>query len=255
MEIIEKFLTNNNCYRVAIPLSPKGIMVHSTACPGVMAKNFLKSWNVAKPNGYSVCVHGFLDNTGFYQTLPWTYKGWHAGGSANSSLIGFEICEPKNYANKEYFNNVKKRAIELCVFLCRKFNLDPYSITTHCEGYTRYGSGYASNHADIHHWWKAYHNYSISDFREDVKKELDKLKEIEVDEQMLQEFIAEYGEDVVRASLTKLFETERNKNHPSGWAEQELREAMEAGITDGSRPQDYAKREEVAIMVKRGSKK
>ncbi len=255
MTIIENYLTKNNCYIVGTPLKPQGIMLHSTACPSAMAKNFLNSWNVPKPNNVQVCVHGFLDNTGFYQTLPWTIKGWHAGGSANSKLIGFEICEPKNYADKVYFENVKHKAIELCVFLCQKFNLSADSITTHCEGYQKYGSSYASNHGDIHHWWKVYHNYTISDFRNDVRKELKRLKEIEADEKMLQEYIDKYGEDIVRAGLTKIFETEKNKNHPSPWAEAELREAMEAGITDGSRPQDVATRQEVAIMVKRGAKK
>lgn len=173
MKIIQNFLTNNNCYLTGTPLKPKGIMVHSTACPGAMAKNFLNSWNVPKPHNVNVCVHGFLDNTAFYQTLPWEMKGWHAGGSANSELIGFEICEPSNYSDKEYFNIVRKSAIEVCAFLCKKFNLSPDSITTHCEGYMRYGSSYASNHSDIHHWWKVYHNYTINDFRKDVKKKLD----------------------------------------------------------------------------------
>lgn len=255
MNIIEHLLKKNNCYIAGVPMKPKGIMVHSTACPGAMAKNFLNSWNVPRPNNVSVCVHGFLDDTAFYQTLPWEMKGWHAGGRANNELIGFEICEPKNYADKNYFNKVKNDAIELCVFLCKKYNLSASSITTHCEGYQRYGSSYASNHSDIHHWWKVYHGYTISNFRNEVKERLDKLKEIEVDEEMLQEYVNKYGEDIVRAGLTKIFETEKNKNHPSGWAEEELREAIEAGITDGSRPQDVATRQEVAIMVKRGAKK
>ena len=99
-------------------------------------------------------------------------KGWHAGGSANSSLIGFEICEPKSYADKEYFETVKNYAIELCVMLCKMFGFGANAITTHCEGYQRHGSSYASNHSDIHHWWKVYHNYSIDDFRKDVNKKL-----------------------------------------------------------------------------------
>ena len=255
MDIVVNYLAKNSCYITGASLKPKGIMVHSTACPGVMHQNFLTSWNVPKPNNVSVCVHGFLDDTGFYQTLPWTMKGWHAGGRANSELIGFEICEPKNYADKKYFENVKHRTIELCVFLCQKFNLSADTITTHCEGYQRYGSSYASNHGDIHHWWKVYHGYTISDLRKDVKNELERLKRIEVDEKMLQEYIDIYGEEVVRAGLAKIFEAEKNKNIPANWATKELQEAIDAGITDGTRPQDFATREEVAIMVKRGAKK
>lgn len=38
---------------------------------------------------------------------------------------------------------------------------------------------------------------------------------------------------------------------PSGWAAEELAEAVAAGITTGERPRGYATREEAAIMVKR----
>lgn len=42
---------------------------------------------------------------------------------------------------------------------------------------------------------------------------------------------------------------------PSGWSADELAEAVEAGITDGSRPKGYATREEAAIMVLRAAGK
>ena len=45
-----------------------------------------------------VCVHAFIgkladSSIATYQTLPWNYRGWHAGGKANDTHIGFEICE------------------------------------------------------------------------------------------------------------------------------------------------------------------
>ena len=173
MKIIQNYPTNNNCYLKGQTIKINGIMVHSTACPGVKASNFLKSWDTAKPNGNSVCVHAFVDDTGIYQTLPWNYQGWHAGGNANNSYIGFEICEPKDYSDKEYFLKVKSEAVKLCVYLCKKFNLAPESILTHCEGYKLKGKTFASNHADIYHWWKKYHNYTMNDFRNEVKKALE----------------------------------------------------------------------------------
>lgn len=46
------------------------------------------------------------------------------------------------------------------------------------------------------------------------------------------------------------------KNLPaSEWAAEEILKAVEAGITDGSRPQGLAKREEVAAMIVRATKK
>lgn len=176
MEIIQNYLTNNNCYKKGQKIKVEGIMVHSTACPNVPAKTFVKSWNVDKPNGRSVCVHAFLDDKEIYQTLPWDIQGWHAGGNANNKLIGFEICEPKDYSDKKYFESVKAKALELCLFLCQKYNLEAESVTTHCEAYAQRGKAYASNHSDIHHWWKKYHNYSIDDFRKDLNIKLNKEK-------------------------------------------------------------------------------
>jgi len=112
--------------------------------------------------------------------LPWNYQGWHAGGNANNELIGFEICEPKDYADKEYFEIVKKKALELCVFLCKQYNLNAELVTTHCEAYSQKGKNYASNHADIHHWWKTYHNYTIENFRADLKKLLEATTTLEL---------------------------------------------------------------------------
>lgn len=46
-----------------------------------------------------------------------------------------------------------------------------------------------------------------------------------------------------------------NKTEPSEWAEKEVAEAKALGITDGSRPQGYAKREEVFALFNRYDEK
>ena len=97
-------------------------MVHSTAVPGAPAKNFLSSWNTAKPGGREVCVHGFVDDTGAYQTLPWTIQAWHCGGSGNQTAIGVEV-------NKQVRNRIIKKRIHVKVehvlpSKCRKQHLD-----------------------------------------------------------------------------------------------------------------------------------
>ncbi len=159
-----------------------------------------------------MCVHGFLDTTGFYKTLPWKIKSWHCGGRGNDNLIGFEICEPKNYQDKEYFRIVRDYAIAVCTYLCLRFNLLADSITTHCEGYQRYGSSYASNHSDIHHWWKMYQNYTISDFRKDVAKNIELRKngmEFKNGKEAL-DFLEKEGRINNRNYWDKVLETTRN---------------------------------------------
>ena len=39
------------------------------------------------------------------------------------------------------------------------------------------GKAFASNHADIYHWWEKYFNYTMDDFRNEVKKALESEEE------------------------------------------------------------------------------
>ena len=93
LTVQKTYLTNNDCYRAGRSLSVQGLMLHSVGCAQPSATAFVRTWN--QP-GVKACVHGFIDaNTGtVYQTLPWTRRGWHAGGSANNTHIGVEMCEP-----------------------------------------------------------------------------------------------------------------------------------------------------------------
>lgn len=192
MRLYKLFLTKNNCYKAAGKLKPKGIMVHSTGANNPWLKRYVgpddgrlgenvngTHWNTPTPGGRKVCVHAFIgklkDGTiATYQTLPWTYRGWHAGGSANNSYIGFEICED-NLQYKEYFDKVYKEAVELCVYLCKEFNLTEKNIICHSEGYKK---GIASNHADVMHWFPKF-GKSMDTFRADVKRALKEAKEME----------------------------------------------------------------------------
>jgi N-acetylmuramoyl-L-alanine amidase len=54
--------------------------------------------------------------------LPWNHRGWHAGGDANNTHIGFEICED-GLTDASYFSAVYKEAVELCVYLCKLYDL------------------------------------------------------------------------------------------------------------------------------------
>lgn len=165
MKLVTKLMTQNDCYLAGRKITPKGIMVHSTATPGVMAATWYDRWN--KPDLLK-CVHAFLDDKEVYQYLPWDMRGWHAGGSANNSYIGFEICEPKNLMDTDYFDAAWNNAIELSVFLCKQYNLTEKNIIDHQEGNKL---GIASNHADTSHWFpKLGRNMNM--FREEVKKRL-----------------------------------------------------------------------------------
>jgi hypothetical protein len=158
-------------------------MLHSIGCCQPDAKVLV---NVYNNSSASAAVHAFIDgnNDGLvYQTLPWNYRGWHAGGSANNTHIGVEMCEgyvtyssgaklkasdaakAKACAERNY-----KTAVELFAMLCKKYNLNPTAdgvIISHNEGHHR---GVASGHVDPEHWWTGIGiGYTMDKFRKDVK--------------------------------------------------------------------------------------
>ena len=183
MKLRKLLLTNNACYKAGKTITPKGIMVHSTGAnnpwlkryvgpdDGLLGKNqYNNHWNQNKPGGRQVCVHAFIGkladgSIATYQTLPWNHRGWHAGGDANNTHIGFEICEDGLTA-ASYFSAVYKEAVELCVHLCKLYGLSEKDIICHSEGYKQ---GIASNHADVMHWFPK-HGKTMDAFRADVKK-------------------------------------------------------------------------------------
>jgi len=185
MNLRKLILTENACYKAGKTIVSKGIMVHSSGAnnpylkryvrpdDGLLGKNpYNNHWNQDKPDGRQVCVHGFIGkladgSIATYQTLPWNHRGWHAGGSANDTHIGFEICED-DLTDASYFSAVYKEAVELCVYLCKQYNLTEKDIICHSEGYKR---GIASNHGDVMHWFPR-HGKSMDTFRADVKKAL-----------------------------------------------------------------------------------
>ena len=192
MNLHKLIFTENACYKAGRKITVKGIMVHSTGAnnpwlkryvgpdDGLLGKNqYNNHWNTHHPGGREVCVHGFIgklaDGTiATYQTLPWDHRGWHAGGSANNTHIGFEICED-GLTDAAYFAKVYKEAVELCVYLCKLYGLTEQNIICHSEGYRK---GIASNHGDVMHWFPK-HGKSMDTFRADVKLLLNAPAELE----------------------------------------------------------------------------
>ena len=182
MNLHKLIFTENACYKAGRKISVKGIMVHSTGAnnpwlkryvgpdDGLLGQNqYNNHWNTYHPGGREVCVHGFIgklaDGTvATYQTLPWDHRGWHAGGSANNTHIGFEICED-GLTDSTYFAKVYLEAVELCAYLCKLYGLTEQDILCHSEGYKK---GIASNHGDVMHWFPK-HGKSMDTFRAAVK--------------------------------------------------------------------------------------
>lgn len=199
MEIIEAYATQNKCYQIGTPLKPRGIMLHSIGCPQPNASVMAQNYNQYRPNGQSVCVHAFVQRDGTcYQTLPYTMRAWHCGGSANSTHIGIEMTEPASIvytgganwrdldpaATEAHVRGTYAAAVELFAQLCTQYALDPLEdgvIISHAEGAAR---GIASAHADPTHLWLAF-GLTMDGFRADVAAAMAAKNTEEEDDDMI----------------------------------------------------------------------
>lgn len=172
---------------------------------------FIRRWN--KP-GVEVCVHAFVARDEVIQTLPWNWRGWHAGsgknGSANNTHISFECCEPAGHTyqngkmvgydvekNEAYFQDIYRNAVELSAMLCRQYRLDPMEpgvILDHAGGHAL---GIASNHSDVGQWWPL-HGKTMDDFRRAVRDAMRGGEETVTQEQfdaMMADYLARRGRE------------------------------------------------------------
>ena len=198
MVLQQRFLTQTPCYRANQSRAdsryaafqdrgPRGLMLHSVGCAQPSAAVFCRLWD--KSTYTNACVHAFIDaDTGVvWQTLPWTWRGWHCAGSGNNTHLGVEMCESgairylKGTANSfELLDPARARAdcrrtyaaaVELFARLCAQLQLDPLApgvILSHREGHA---AGIASNHGDPEHYWRGLQmGYTMDGFRADVAR-------------------------------------------------------------------------------------
>lgn len=179
-----RFMDKNDCFVLNQKIKPQGIVLHSTATPGVMAADWFDRWNKSYAKGETnrqVAVHSFVDDREIWQYLPWDHRGWHAGGTANNTHIGIEMCEPSGvkYSGgriveydaatySTYFTGVWNNAVTLSVILARLYNFTEADIISHNEGYFL---GVASNHSDVNHWFPL-HGKNMDMFRAEVRSRL-----------------------------------------------------------------------------------
>ena len=231
MDIVEAFATKNKCYQVATPLTPQGIMLHSIGVPQPYAAVMARSYNQYQPGGRSVCVHGFIQRDGtYYQTLPYTMRAWHCGGTANATHIGIEMTEPASIvytggaswrdldpaATEAHVRGTYAAVVELFAQLCTLYALDPLAdgvIISHAEGAAR---GIASAHADPTHLWRAF-GLTMDMFRRDVYNAMHGIANNDNDNNE--------EEDVMRYNSI---------NEIPDWARGTIKEMMDEGLIAGT---------------------
>lgn len=269
MNLLKCILTANDCYKANRTIAPKGVMVHSTGANNPTLRRYVQplagdadydaliaklgknpngnDWN---RSGTNACVHAFIGklvdgSVGTAQTLPWNWRGWHAGtgtsgGSANNTHISFEICED-DLKGEDYFQAVYREAVELTAYLCGQYGLDPLAdgvVICHAEGYRR---GIASGHADVEHWFPL-HGETMDDFRADVAEEMEDRMTQEKFNEMMEVYLAQLAQ-----------------REPSGWSAEARAWAEAEGVIQGDSKgnmqyESFCTREQLAEILYRLSR-
>lgn len=193
MKLVERFLTNNPCFTSKQSIEVKGLMLSTVGCAQPSAKVLVH--NADRKTYSRGCMHAYIDAADgtVYQTLPWTSRGAHAGGSANETHIGVTMCEPGEirYLKPGLFELVGDRtkaisavgrtyksAVELFAQLCIQFGLDPMAdICSVKEGQSK---GLSNGKGDPEALWFGLETgYTMMGFRTDVKDAVEAIQKIQ----------------------------------------------------------------------------
>ncbi len=157
------------------------------------------------------------------------YQGAHAIGR-NNDTIG--VCAEGNFEVEKMQPLQYNKLVDVLVFLCKKHKLTYKDVVGHKElpGQSTACPG---------------KNLNLDQLREDVRKKLEGKSK--GDAKMEQEL-----KDLQKrvAAMEKHFERQENMN-PSNWALEYWEDVVKNGYFDGTRPQAFITREQVAAVTNR----
>ena len=249
------------------------LVVHYTGAPGTARNN---GAYFASRGDIGASAHYFVDAQDIVQSVPDSGRAWHCGAASyrhpecrNDNSIGVELCCDQDAAGRWRFDpETVANAAALVRSLMAQYGIDIDHVVRHydvtgkvCpEPFVRDASAWAEFKArltapETEEDDMTRYN-TVAEMPEYYRAEAQALIDagalrgdaagnLNVTEDMLRCMIISkrYQDALLTGADTK----------PSDWAEDELAEAVAAGITDGTRPRGYATREEAAIMVKRAS--
>lgn len=134
MVTIRKNLIPEDLYSWKSPykMTPTRIVVHNTA-NNASADSEIKFMKKTKAQGgRQTSFHFAVDDKEAVQGLPLDRNGWHAGdgnGKGNRQGIGIEICYSKSGGSR--FTKAEQNAVELIVYLLKKYNWGIDKVTKH----------------------------------------------------------------------------------------------------------------------------
>lgn len=233
----------------------EGITIHHMACAISIERCgeiFAPTSRIASSN-YGVGSDG---RVACY--VPENYRAWTSSSSANDNrCVTIEVAnsvaaDPWPVSAKAY-----EALIRLCADICLRNGITELKYT-----------GNTSGNLTMHQWFAAtncpgpYLRERFPDIAKEVTYRVQHNTIDPVVEEVKEELTREEVQNMINLAKADVIEAVKTMligeyTQPSEWilSSGELAEAKIAGITDGTRPQGYAKREEVAAMVYRALKK
>lgn len=190
--------------------------------------------------------------------VPENYRAWTSSSSANDNrCVTIEVANSVAADPWPVSANAYEALIQLCADICLRNGIKALIYTGNTNG-----------NLTAHRWFAAtncpgpYLYERFPAIAKEVTKRVQhntiyavpEKEETELTREEVQKMISLASSDILEAVRTMLT---GEYTQPSEWIKKsgELDEAKAAGITDATRPQGYAKREEVAAMVLRALKK
>ena len=136
MNIIKQIVPENK-YGIKCPfeMKPTRIVVHNTANDATARNEIAYMTN----NNYEISFHFAVDDKEVIQGLPLDRNGWHASdgnGKGNREGIAIEICYSKSGGDR--FIKAEQNAVELIVYLLKKYNWGINKVTKHQDYTNKY---------------------------------------------------------------------------------------------------------------------
>ena len=186
--------------------------------------------------------------------VPENYKANTSSSSDNDHRAVTIECASDTAHPYAFRDITYKTLIDLCVDICKRNGKTRLIWIPSKSKALAYKPAANEMLLTVHRWfdsWKACPgDWLMSRMGDLAAKVTDRLQPEKEDEMTKADW--DKIQEMIDTSIQKTLTGKGSK--VSDWAKEEFGEAVALGITDGSRPQGYAKREEVAIMVRRSIK-
>lgn len=122
-------------------LSPQGLVLHETDTPGATAQNE-RDYFAGGYRGGS--AHYFVDPNVTLQDIPEDEQAWHAGATANRTMLSIEMTRPPAH-DQVWFDAVWDRTVDLAADICISYEWNTDPVWSHKGVAEKYGE---TDHTD-----------------------------------------------------------------------------------------------------------